>query len=269
MTDILKKILQTKLQEVIAGKVKQPTAMLSEKITDLPDTKKFKESISHQLSQKLPAVIAEIKKASPSKGIIRDNFNPQKIAQSYQSGGATCLSILTDEVYFQGHNSYINTVRKVTELPILRKDFIIDPWQIYQSRVLGADCVLLIVAALDDPQLLDLTQLAHELKMDVLTEVHNTHEMKRALKTPTKMIGINNRNLHTFETSIQTSIQLTQNLQTECIIVSESGISCYQDIEKLQQNNIHTYLIGESFMREQNPGEAMKNMIFNHQNRYV
>ncbi|WP_395374657.1 indole-3-glycerol phosphate synthase TrpC [Marinicella sp. W31] len=263
MTDILSKILQTKSEEVIAGAQQQSLQEISTKIDALPATKGFLKSLHQSIETRGAAVIAEVKKASPSKGIIRSDFDPQSIAKSYDAAGAACLSVLTDQQYFQGNDAYINQVRAVSDLPILRKDFMIDAWQIYQSRLLGADCILLIVAALGDAQLLELTILAHELGMDVLTEVHNEEELERALQTPTQMIGINNRNLKTFETSLDVSIRLKQRLNNDLLVISESGIHSHDDVKRLQQHDISTFLIGESFMRQDDPGAALQNIVFN------
>ena len=263
MTDILSKILQTKSEEVIAGAQQQSLQDISKRIDDLPPTKGFLQSLQTSIAERQAAVIAEVKKASPSKGIIRADFDPQNIAKSYTEAGAACLSVLTDKQYFQGDDDYIRQVRQVSDLPILRKDFMIDAWQIYQSRVLGADCILLIVAALGDAQLQELTILAHELDMDVLTEVHNEEELERALQTPTQMIGINNRNLKTFETSLDVSIRLKQQIDSDVLVISESGIHSHDHVSNLQEHGISTYLIGESFMRQQDPGKALQQIVFN------
>ena len=263
MTDILSTILNTKSAEVIAGAQQQSLQQISQQIDALPPTKGFLDSLRASIASRGAAVIAEVKKASPSKGIIRADFDPQSIAKSYTEAGAACLSVLTDREYFQGDDDYIRQVRGVTDLPILRKDFMIDAWQIYQSRLLGADCVLLIVAALGDAQLLELTILAHELGMDVLTEVHNEEELERALQTPTQMIGINNRNLKTFETSLDVSIRLKQHVNDDVLVISESGIHSHAHVQHLQQHGISTFLIGESFMRQDDPGAALQEIVFN------
>lgn len=261
MSDILTKILNTKIEEIQAGCKLQSLEMLSHSINDMPECRGFYRSISGKLANKKAAVIAEIKKASPSKGLISKNFNPEQAAISYEAAGAACLSVLTDQKYFQGHDDYLQQARKVVNIPVLRKDFIIDAWQVYQSRVIGADCILLIVAALGDPQLYELTVLAHELGMDVLMEVHNDDELLRALNTPAKLIGINNRNLRTFVTDLNTSIVLSKHIPEDRIVISESGIHSTDHIKKLQQHGINTYLIGEAFMKKADPGEALSRML--------
>ncbi len=261
MTNILDQIIATKHQEVAAGKAAQSISDFRRAIEQQTPCRGFFHAIENQVIKGETAVIAEVKKASPSKGIIRPDFEPVAIAESYLKGGATCLSVLTDEQYFKGSNDYLQAVRKVVGLPVLRKDFMIDSWQIYQSRALGADCVLLIMACLDDEKLVELHDLAGDLGMDVLVEVHDEAEMERALATTAKLIGINNRNLKTFETSLTTSENLVKMVDAERIVVSESGIHHSADIEFLQQSNIHAYLIGESFMRHDNPGEQLHRLI--------
>jgi indole-3-glycerol phosphate synthase len=209
-----------------------------------------------------PAVIAEIKKASPSAGVIRENFQPGAIAGSYESAGAACLSVLTDRDFFQGDASYLLEARAACSLPVLRKDFIIDAWQIPESRVMGADCILLIVAALEQPLLQDLADLAKEHRMDVLVEVHDEAEMERALLLDHDLIGVNNRNLNTFETSLATSERLNNILSGDHILVTESGIKTVDDVERMQESGINTFLVGEAFMREEDPGQALKRMFF-------
>ncbi len=258
-TNILDRIIVTKQSEVITGKQKQSTEDLKQLIQQQSLPRGFCNAIEKQVSAGLTAVIAEVKKASPSKGIIRENFDPAAIARSYQVGGATCLSVLTDQAYFKGSDEYLQQVKQVVELPVLRKDFMVDPWQIYQSRALGADCILLIVACLTDDQLFEFNDLAQDLGMDVLVEVHDELEMERALRTSAQLIGINNRNLKTFETSLHTS----QNLRSmvtgaDRIVVSESGIHNSKDIQFLQQYDIHTFLIGESLMRNDDPGKQLE-----------
>ncbi|WP_367607146.1 indole-3-glycerol phosphate synthase TrpC [Legionella sp. W05-934-2] len=206
------------------------------------------------LRQHRPAIIAEIKKGSPSKGIIRADFDVAAIAKDYQNHGAACLSVLTDETFFYGHPTNINIAKANSSLPVLRKDFIIDPYQVYESKYLGADCILLIVAMLSDKQLLELCELAQSLSMAVLVESHDESELKRALTLPTPLMGINNRNLNTFNTDIHTSIRLRKLIPEDRIIISESGIHTRDDIEKLNHEGIHCFLIGESLMRQTEPG---------------
>ena len=221
----------------------------------------FIESISKKLSKEGTAIIAEIKKASPSKGLIRQNFEPKKIAEDYEANGATSLSILTDEPFFQGKLEYLDMVRNSCSLPILRKDFMIDPYQIYETKASGGDCILLIVAALDLEQLKDFSQLAEELNLDVLIEVHSEEELNIALSIDPKLVGINNRDLTTFEVNKNLAIELAKNISKEVIVVSESGISSREDILSSKEQCIHTFLIGESFMRETSPGEALREIL--------
>lgn len=259
--NILDRIMATKMAEVAEGKKTFPQNELAAKIKDMPACRGFIASIENKLNNKQAAVIAEVKKASPSKGVIREHFVPSELAQSYEKGGAACLSVLTDREYFQGHDDYLLQARAAVSLPVLRKDFMADPWHIYHSRALGADCILLIVAALADPMLYELTELSHDLGLDVLMEVHDEVEMERALKTPARLIGINNRNLKTFETSLNTSERLAKMVDDNRIVVSESGIHHSADIQYLQNNDINTFLIGESFMRHDDPGAQLQKLL--------
>ena len=261
MTDILTTILATKVIEVEEGCQQQSTQELSACIKDLPQCRGFYQAIENKLKQNKPAVIAEVKKASPSKGLICENFDAVNTAKSYEQAGAACLSVLTDQHYFQGHDDYLKQARAAVSIPVLRKDFIIDAWQIYQSRALGADCILLIVAALADPQLYELTVLAKELGMDVLMEVHNHEELVRALNTPARLIGINNRNLKTFVTSLDTSVELAKEVPDDRIVISESGIHSTDHVKMLQKNTINAFLVGEAFMRKDNPGAELSRMF--------
>lgn len=261
MANVLDKIIATKAAEVANGKKTFSVADFEKKIAQQEAPRGFNNAIEQNISKGQSAVIAEVKKASPSKGIIRPDFNPVQIAHSYQQGGACCLSVLTDVEYFKGSAEYLKQVKNVVDLPILRKDFILDPWQIYESRAMGADCVLLIVACLNDEQLQSLFSLAKQLGMDVLVEVHDEEEMNRALQTDARLIGVNNRNLKTFETSLETSKQLRSQVDETRIIVSESGIHNSADIQYLQQQNIQTFLIGESLMRHQEPGQQLLKLL--------
>lgn len=261
MSDILTKILNTKIEEIEAGCKKQSLKQLGQRVEGLPSCRNFYQAIQDKLSNNRTAVIAEIKRASPSKGLISKNFDPQAAAISYEKAGAACLSVLTDEKYFQGNNAYLQQAKSVVGIPVLRKDFIIDAWQVYQSRVLGADCILLIVAALSDPLLYELTALAQELGMEVLMEVHDEGELLRALNTPARLIGINNRNLRTFVTNLDTSVVLSKRIPDDRIVVSESGIHSAENISMLQKHNINTFLIGEAFMRKNDPGAALSRML--------
>jgi indole-3-glycerol phosphate synthase len=261
MSDILNKILQTKLVEVEAGIKLTSEKELTEKASQAPICRDFYQALKNKLDNSDNAVIAEVKKGSPSKGIICEDFNPEATAISYEKAGAACLSVLTDQDYFYGHDDYLKLAKQATSLPILRKDFIVSSWQVYHSRVLGADCVLLIVAALSDPQLYELTVLAQDLGMEVLMEVHNEEELKRALNTPARIIGINNRNLRTFVTSLDNSIDLCKQIPKDRIVVSESGIHSSDDISLLNENGINTFLIGEAFMKRKDPGQALRRML--------
>jgi len=261
MSNVLDQIVATKKEEVRKGQAIHQLNDLLELMAAQSAPRGFHQAIRQRLHAGQSAVIAEVKKASPSKGIIRADFDPVQIARSYQQGDATCLSVLTDAQYFKGHNSYLQQVREAVSLPLLRKDFMIDPWQIHESRALGADCVLLIVACLSDGQLAELFAAATELQMDVLMEVHDAEEMQRALNTPATLIGINNRNLKTFDTSLQTSEQLCTMVPEDCTLVSESGIHVSADINYLQGIGINTYLIGESFMRHSDPGQQLHKLM--------
>jgi indole-3-glycerol phosphate synthase len=207
------------------------------------------------------SVIAEIKKASPSKGVIREKFNPVDIARSYEEYGAACLSILTDEQYFQGDLKYLNLVKQEVDLPILRKDFIVDPYQIYESKINGADCILLIAAILSDQQLVEYEKIAHGLGMAVLVEAHDAKELDSSLTLQTELIGINNRNLKTFDVTLDTTLDLKNKIGKDKIVVTESGIFTKSDVELMNKNDVHTFLIGESFMRHENPGEALNKLF--------
>lgn len=261
MSDILKKILDEKKQEVVELQKKISLNNLKAKISSLPKTRDFIGAIRNRILNHQPAVIAEIKKASPSQGVIRENFDPVSIARSYQDAGAACLSILTERKFFQGSPDYLKQVREVCDLPLLRKDFMIDPYQIYESRVIGADCILLIVSALSDTQLADFSSLAHELDLAVLVEVHDAEELTRALSLTTPLIGVNNRNLKTFQVDIHTTLLLSRRLIGDRILIAESGIHTRADVKLLQENHVNAFLVGESFMRTQNPGEKLREIF--------
>ena len=221
----------------------------------------FIEAISKKVSSQETAIIAEIKKASPSKGLIREDFEPKKIAKDYEANGATSLSVLTDEPFFQGKLEYLDMVRNTCSLPILRKDFMIDPYQIYETKASGGDCILLIVAALDLAQLKDFSQLAKELNLDVLIEVHSDEELNKALTIDPKLVGINNRDLTTFKVDKNLALKLAKEISKDVIVVSESGIGSKEDILSSKEQGIHAFLIGESFMREPSPGKALKDIL--------
>jgi len=258
---ILQDILDRKAEEVAAGKAVVSTAELTARSSARPATRGFERGLRRALQQG-PAIIAEIKKASPSAGVICEDFHPNVIAWSYAEAGAACLSVLTDKDFFQGHNQYLEQARNACALPVLRKDFMLDPWQILESRVLGADCILLIAAVLEQSRLQDLLGLARELGMDALVEVHDEAEMERALLLDHDLIGVNNRNLNTFETSLKTSERLKQMLPGDQLLVTESGIRTADDVLRMQSCGINTFLVGEAFMREADPGLALRRMFF-------
>ena len=262
MSDILDRILARKVEEIGERSTRVPMAELIARVADLPDTRGFAAAIEAKIEAGLPAVIAEIKQASPSKGVIRADFDPAAIAQAYAEGGATCLSVLTDADFFHGHEDYLRQARAACTLPLLRKDFTIDAYQVYEARAIGADCILLIVAALDDSRLLELSLLAAELDLDVLVEVHDEDELGRALEIPAPLIGINNRNLRNFEVSLDTSIKLRERVPADRLLVSESGIATSADISRLRAAGIHAFLVGETFMRAADPGKALKQLFF-------
>ena len=261
MTNILDTIIATKFEEIKDSQKVKSLDQLKDEVKGASQPRGFVKAIETQLAKKKAAVIAEIKKASPSKGVIRENFNPQEIAISYEKGGATCLSVLTDQKYFQGHTNYLKEARAACSLPVLRKDFMVDPYQIYEARMMGADCILLIVAALSFDLMKELEAMAHALDIDVLVEVHNQAELDLALQLKTPLLGINNRNLKTFEVSLQTTFDLIKNIGADKIIVTESGIWTPMDIKIMQDHHVNTFLIGEAFMRESDPGESLKTLF--------
>lgn len=261
MRDILKQIISTKTSEINARSLVLPMHELIERNRDLLPCRGFADTIDRQLSKDLPAVICEIKKASPSKGIIRKDFDPASIARSYENANATCLSVLTDETYFHGHDRFIEAVRATCSLPVLRKEFIIDPYQVHESRALGADAILLIVAALDPAALKQLAEIAHEVGLDVLVEVHDAAELEQALVLPCRLIGINNRNLHTFETSLETTIRLLDAVPEDRIVITESGIHSKYDVALMRANQVNAFLVGESLMRAEDPGSKLRELF--------
>lgn len=264
MTDILQRILARKAEELAERSAKLPLKELSARVADMPDTRGFAAAIEARIAAGDVAVIAEVKKASPSKGVIRAQFNPVSIARSYELGGAACLSVLTDKDFFQGSEDFLQQARAACSLPVLRKDFVIDPYQIYEARAIGADCVLLIVAALGDADLLELSLLASELNLDVLCEVHDAEELERAQAVPVPLIGVNNRSLRTFETSLETTLELQHLLEYDRILVAESGIHTPQDVTRLREAGIHAFLLGEVFMRAADPGQELKRLFNTH-----
>ncbi|CAA6825387.1 MAG: Indole-3-glycerol phosphate synthase (EC [uncultured Thiotrichaceae bacterium] len=260
--DILKKILATKQEEIAERSQQNSLSDLKHACKDSPIVRPFVQAMRDKIQQGEPAVISEIKKASPSKGVMRENFIPAEIAKSYEQGGACCLSVLTDAQYFQGHEDYLQQARNACSLPVLRKDFTIDPYQVYEARSIGADCILLIVAALDDAQLSELYQLATELGMDALIEVHDAAELERGMKLDAPWIGINNRNLRTFETSLDTTLELLKTLDDDCMVVTESGILTVEHVQLMRDNHVNAFLVGEAFMRAEQPGEELHRLFY-------
>ncbi len=259
--DILKKILETKAEEVARRKVRMPVSTLEEIAGGIEFPRGFQNALQDKVLAGKPAIIAEIKKASPSKGVIRENFEPVAIGQDYTMNGATCLSVLTDKEYFQGSEAALQMVRETCPLPVLRKDFMIDPYQVYEARALGADCILLIVAALEDGQMHELADAAKKLGMDVLVEVHDAAELERALALETLLVGINNRNLRTFETSLQTTLDLKTRIPDDRVIITESGIHTQDDVKLMMDNGVYAFLVGEAFMRAESPGRKMRELF--------
>ncbi|MDZ4097956.1 MAG: indole-3-glycerol phosphate synthase TrpC [Methylophilaceae bacterium] len=257
MSDILNKILETKHAEVAAATEAKPLKQMQEEAYAAPDPRDFAGSIHAKIMADKPAVIAEIKKASPSKGVIREDFNPAAIAKSYEKGGAACLSVLTDAPYFQGSPDYLRQAKAACSLPVLRKDFMIDPYQIYEARAMGADCILLIVAALELNKMRLLEEVAHDLGMAVLVEVHDADELELALQLDTPLIGINNRNLRTFDVTLQTTLDLLQKMPDDRSVVTESGIFTPEDVALMRSHDVHTFLVGEAFMRQPDPGAEL------------
>ncbi|MGV6817911.1 MAG: indole-3-glycerol phosphate synthase TrpC [Thiotrichales bacterium] len=262
LSDILIKILDRKQVEVSERRAGVPLTELRAQAENAPASRGFLNAIEAKLAHGDPAVIAEIKRASPSKGLIRPDFEPASIAASYEQAGAACLSVLTDIDFFQGADSYLQQAREASALPALRKDFTIDAYQIYEARALGADCILLIVAALDDDQLKAYSQLAQELGMDALIEVHDQAELERALICPSRLIGINNRNLRTFETTLDTTLSLLGQVPDDRLLVTESGIHTREDVMRMRENGVNTFLVGEAFMRAENPGAELSELFF-------
>jgi len=259
--DILDRIIAAKRDEIARRRADRTLAELKSIVADLPPPRDFAGELKTRAAASGDAVIAEIKRASPSAGIIRADFDPAEIAQSYQHGGATCLSVLTDEGFFSGQNAFLVEARKACSLPVLRKDFIIDPWQVIETRAIGADAMLLIVAALDDDQLAELAQLGTELGLSVLVEVHDDADMERALAVPGNLVGINNRDLRRLNTDLDTSLRLAPKVPSNRLVIAESGIHSPADLQHLQAGGIGAFLIGESLMRQPEPGAALARLI--------
>jgi indole-3-glycerol phosphate synthase len=262
MSDILEKILAVKTREVAAAQERLPLSAAADAARASPPARDFVGAIRRRIAAGDPAVIAEIKKASPSKGIIRPDFHPAEIAASYARGGAACLSVLTDRQFFQGAPEYLEAARAACDLPVLRKDFMIEPYQVYEARAMGADCILLIVAALDLERMRELEAIAMDLGMAVLVESHDGDELELALKLRTPLIGINNRNLRSFETRLETTLDLLARIPEDRILVTESGILTPDDVDLMRRNEVHAFLVGEAFMKAVDPGLELKRLMF-------
>lgn len=259
--DILTRILNRKAEEIAERSARRSQRALAEQLAAAPPARGFAAAIAQRIETGGAGVIAEIKKASPSKGLLRADFRPAEIAASYERGGAACLSVLTDVDFFQGADAYLQEARNACRLPVLRKDFTIDSYQVYEARVLGADCILLIVAALDDARMSELAGLAAQLGMDVLVEVHDEAELERALPLDTPLIGINNRNLRSFETSLDTTLDMLARIPDDRIVVTESGIHTPEDVQRMRAHGVHAFLVGEAFMRAADPGGKLRELF--------
>jgi indole-3-glycerol phosphate synthase len=261
MSDILQKILMVKTEEIAAAQKIKPLAQIRREAEAMAKPRDFTGALRSKVAQGKSAVIAEVKKASPSKGVLREHFVPAEIAKSYAQYGAACLSVLTDRQFFQGATEFLIEARAACELPVLRKDFMMDEYQVYEARAMGADCILLIVAALPLAKMKELESIAHQLGMAVLVEVHDRAELDLALQLTTPLLGINNRNLRTFATDLNTTIELLRDIPRERHVITESGILAKADIDLMRQNNVNTFLVGEAFMRAQNPGIALQELF--------
>ena len=261
MSDILNKIVAVKREEIAEGLKKKSLAAMRADAESRVLTRDFEGAMRAKIAAGQAAVIAEIKKASPSKGVLREDFVPADIAQSYAEHGAACLSVLTDQSFFQGCNDYLKQARASCALPVLRKDFMIDAYQVYEARAIGADCILLIAACLDDAQMADLEAVARSLDMAVLVEVHDRAELERALRLKTRLVGINNRNLRSFEVSLQTTLDMLPDVPADRLLVTESGILSREDVQRMRDANVHAFLVGEAFMRAKEPGHALADLF--------
>lgn len=260
---VLEKILARKAEEVAERRARVSFAEVESAARDADPVRGFARALQERVARKQAAVIAEIKKASPSKGVLREDFVPAEIAKSYEAGGAACLSVLTDIDFFQGADQYLQQARAACSLPVIRKDFMIDPYQIVEARALGADCVLLIVSALDDVRMAELASVAKDVGLDVLVEVHDGDELERALKTlDTPLVGINNRNLHSFEVSLETTLDLLPRIPGDRLVITESGILTRADVELMEINRVYAFLVGEAFMRAEEPGMELRRLFF-------
>ncbi|ERL50310.1 indole-3-glycerol phosphate synthase TrpC [Halomonas huangheensis] len=259
---ILTRILARKDEEVASRQQQISEQQLLARAAEQSTPRGFVAALEHCIDEGDPAVIAEIKKASPSKGLIREDFQPAEIASQYQQGGAACLSVLTDADFFQGHEDFLIQARDACNLPVIRKDFIVDGYQVSEARAIGADCILLIVAALEDQQMKDLHQQATQLGMDVLVEVHDALELERALALDLSLIGINNRDLHTFNTRLETTLELLPRVPAGVTVITESGINTRDDVLRMREHDVHGFLVGEAFMRQDDPGEGLRSLFF-------
>lgn len=259
---VLQKILERKAEEVATRRAQWPLAGLEAAIAGQAPARGFTRQLIERTAKGQAAVIAEVKKASPSKGVIRPDFRPAEIAASYAAGGAACLSVLTDIDFFQGADVYLQQARAACDLPVLRKDFTLDPYQVVEARALGADAILLIAAALSDAQMQELSDTAREAGLDVLVEVHNRAELERALALPTPLVGINNRDLRNFETSLQTTLDLLPHIPADRTVITESGIHTTADVMLMRDNAVHGFLVGEAFMRAEEPGERLRALFY-------
>jgi len=262
VSDILQRILAVKTEEVAAAKAAKPLAVVRAQAERMRSQRDFAGALRRKIASGAPAVIAEIKRASPSKGLLRDPFDPAAIAANYAANGAACLSVLTDRQFFQGAPDELEAARAACALPVLRKDFVIDPYQIHETRALGADCMLLIAAALSPAQMIELEQVAASVGLAVLVEVHDAAELDAALKLATPLIGINNRNLHTFETRLETTLDLLDRVPEGRIVVTESGILAPEDVERMRRAGVGAFLVGEAFMRAADPGAELRRLFF-------
>ena len=261
MPDILEKILAVKREEIAAAKRDKPLAMVRGEAERAGEPRDFSGSLRTKIEAGSPAVIAEVKKASPSKGVLRPEFDPVAIAKSFARHGAACLSVLTDVQFFMGRPEYLVQARAASGLPVLRKDFLVEPYQVYEARVMGADCILLIVAALDDAAMRDLEQAASEFGMATLVEVHDEKELDRALRLATPLVGINNRNLRTFETRLDTTLSLLDRVPADRLVITESGIVTPADVKRMREAGVNSFLVGEAFMRAPDPGVALAKLF--------
>lgn len=260
---VLQKILARKAEEVAERRARVAFAEVEQLARTADAPRGFANALLERAKRREPAVIAEVKKASPSKGVIRENFDPADIARSYEEGGAACLSVLTDIDFFLGSDAYLKEARAACQLPVIRKDFLIDPYQVVEARAIGADCVLLIAAALDDARMAELGSVAKDVGLDVLVEVHDTPELERALKIlDTPLVGINNRNLHTFEVSLETTLDLLPEIPRDRMVITESGILNRADVELMEVSDVFGFLVGEAFMRAEDPGTELKRLFF-------